>query len=427
MRTPRQLALSFVVVFLVCVMASPENRVQTPQQEVASLVASPQLHAIFDWFNSHGRDLADIQMEVSRIPAPPFAEARRADWLRNRFVQLGLDDVHIDAAGNVIGVRPGTHTDHYLVVSAHLDTVFPEDTPLDIRRQGTRLFGPGISDNGCGITAMLAVASAMQAAHVKTVSPILFVGNVGEEGEGDLRGMRYLFRESKYRDDIADTIVIDGGGSDTIITEALGSRRYVVTAYGPGGHSWSDFGTPNPIVLLARVIDTFSRTNVPNNPKTTFNIGTISGGTSVNSIPESASFKVDIRSTSTAEIERLEKALRAAITEVQSDFRNKEDKRPLLAVDMRPIGDRPAADLPPNARILQVFRAVDAQLGIQSRLQRASTDANIPLSLGREAVTIGGGGAGGGAHTLHEWYDVTNRDIGLKRISLTLLALAGTQ
>jgi acetylornithine deacetylase/succinyl-diaminopimelate desuccinylase-like protein len=427
MRNLRQFVASYVVVFLLCAMASPENRVQTAPQEVASLMASTQAHAIFDWFNSHGRDLADMQMEVSRIPAPPFQEARRADWLRARFVQLGLDDVHIDAAGNVIGVRPGTHSDHYMVVSAHLDTVFPEDTPLDIRRQGTRLFGPGISDNGCGITALLAVASAMQAAHVHTVSPILFVGNVGEEGEGDLRGMRYLFSESKYRDHISETIVIDGGGSDTIITEALGSRRYVVTAYGPGGHSWSDFGTPNPIVLLARVIDTFSHTNVPNNPKTTFNIGTVSGGTSVNSIPESASFKVDIRSTSTAEIERLEKALRAAITEAQNDFRSKDDKRPLLAVEMRPIGDRPAADLPANARILQVFRAVDAQLGIQSRLQRASTDANIPLSLGREAVTIGGGGAGGGAHTLHEWYDVTNRDIGLKRIALTLLALAGLQ
>src|SRR3954447_3565234 len=307
MRHQRQLALSSVVVFLLCTMASPENRVQTPQQEVASLVASAQVHAIFDWFNTHGRDLAETQMEVSRIPAPPFQEARRADWLRARFVQLGLNDVHIDAAGNVIGVRPGSHSDQYIVISAHLDTVFPEDTPLDVRRQGTRLFGPGISDNGCGITALLALASALQSVRVHTVAPILFVGNVGEEGEGDLRGMRYLFHESKYRDHIAETIVIDGGGSDTIITEALGSRRYAVTAYGPGGHSWSDFGTPNPIVLLARVIDTFSRTNVPNNPKTTFNIGTISGGTSVNSIPESASFKVDIRSTSTPEIERLEK------------------------------------------------------------------------------------------------------------------------
>ena len=405
-------------------MATPENRVQTPQQEVAQVMASPPAHAVFDWINRHGRDLADTQMEISRIPAPPFQEARRADWLRARFVQLGLDDVHIDAAGNLIGVRPGVHSDHYVAITAHLDTVFPEDTTLDVRRQGTRLYGPGISDNGCGITALLAVASAMQSSRVQTVAPILFVGNVGEEGEGDLRGMRYLFNESKYRDQIAETIVIDGGGSDTIITEALGSRRYVVSAHGPGGHSWSDFGTPNPIVLLARVIDTFSRTNVPNNPKTTFNIGTINGGTSVNSIPESASFKVDIRSTSTPEIERLEKALRAALGEAQEDLRGRDDKRPLLGVEMKLIGDRPAADLPSNARILQVFRAVDAQLGIQSRLQRASTDANIPLSLGREAVTIGGGGAGGGAHTLHEWYEITNRDVGLKRIAVTLLTLA---
>jgi tripeptide aminopeptidase len=408
-------------------MASPETRVQSPQQDVARTSALAHVHAVFDWINTHGRELAETQMEVSRIPAPPFQEARRADWLRARFVHLGLDDVHIDAAGNAIGVRPGRTDSPYVVVSAHLDTVFPNDTTLDVRRQGTKLFGPGISDNGCGITALLAIASAMQAAHIETDHPVLFVGNVGEEGEGDLRGMRYLFHDSKYRDAIAQTIVVDGGGSDTIITEALGSRRFAVTASGPGGHSWSDFGTPNPIVLLARVIDIFSRTNVPNNPKTTFNIGTISGGTSVNSIPESASFKVDIRSTSRPEMERLEKALRAAITEAQGDFRGREDRRPLLAVEMQPIGDRPAAELPPNARILQVFRAVDAQLNIQSRLQRASTDANIPLALGREAVTVGGGGAGGGAHTLHEWYDVTNRDLGLKRIALTLLTLAGAQ
>jgi di/tripeptidase len=242
--------------------------------------------------------------------------------------------------------------------------------------------------------------------------------------------MRYIFAEPCWRDAIEATIVLDGAGTDTIVTEALGSKRFLVTIFGPGGHSWSDFGTANPIVVLARAIDLFARTPVPASPKTTFNIGVITGGTSVNSIPESAAIKVDIRSAAGEQVERMERALRDAIERaVAQDARTSLGGRSGsgLAADIKLIGSRPAARLSADSRMLALIQAVDALLDNKARLQRASTDANIPLSQGRDAVAIGAGGAGGGAHTLHEWYDPTGRDLGLRRILLTVLAVAGAQ
>ena len=303
-----------------------------------------------------------------------------------------------------------------------------------MRQQGNRLYGPGVSDNGAGVTALLAVASALRAAKVAIATPIVFIGNVGEEGEGDLRGMRHIFSHARWKDAIRYSLVLDGAGSDTIVAEALGSRRFEVIVRGPGGHSWSDFGMPNPILVLARTIQAFSQTSLPSSPKTTFNVGVIRGGTSVNSIPESASMRVDIRSTSMAEMERLEGSLRWALDkaieeESQTSERRTASQRRFsgLSYEIVPIGNRPAGELDSNARILRVIRAVDTHLGNAAQIQRASTDANIPLSLGREAIAIGGGGVGGGAHTLQEWFDCSGRDLGLKRILLTLLALAGVE
>jgi di/tripeptidase len=226
--------------------------------------------------------------------------------------------------------------------------------------------------------------------------------------------------------------VLDGAGADTIVAEALGSRRFEVIVRGPGGHSWSDFGAPNPIVILAKAIEMFTATPVPTTPKTTFNIGVIRGGTSVNSIPESASMKVDIRSTSMTEMERLEQSMRLALNRALEDetmaaeMRSPAQRRPSgVSCEVVVIGNRPAGELSAGARILQVVRAVDAQLSNAAQVQRASTDANIPLSLGQEAIAIGGGGSGGGAHTLQEWFDSNGRELGLKRILLTMLALAG--
>ncbi|MGZ4835646.1 MAG: M20/M25/M40 family metallo-hydrolase [Terriglobales bacterium] len=402
-------------------------------RQVARIAALAPVEAATAWFLAHGELLLERQMEVTRIPAPPFGETARAEWLAARFRELGLEEVHIDGIGNVIGIRPGAAAQpepKYLAVTAHMDTVFPAGTGVIVRRENNRLYGPGISDNSAGITALLALAGALQHAEIRTEWPLAFIGNVGEEGEGDVRGMRYIFAEACWRDAIAATLVLDGAGTDTVVTEALGSKRFLVTLFGPGGHSWSDFGTANPIVVLARAIDQFARTPIPASPKTTFNIGVISGGTSVNSIPETASIKVDIRSVAGEQVERLERALRDAVEravsqEPRTTFGGRSHSG--LAADIKLIGSRPAARLGAGSPLLAVIQAVDTLLDNNARLQRASTDANIPLSQGRDAVAIGAGGAGGGAHTLHEWYDPTGRDLGLRRILLTVLAVAGVQ
>src|SRR6195256_3561704 len=289
------------------------------QREVERLAALAEVRSAFAWFRAHESRLAEYQMEVARIAAPPFGEAARSAWLADRFREIGLSEVEVDKVGNVFAVHPG-YGNRYVALSAHLDTVFPAATPLNIRQQGTRLFGPGVSDNGAGITALLAIAHALQTAHIPHALPFVLIGNVGEEGEGDLRGMRHVFATPRWNNAIVYSIIVDGAGSDTVVAEALGSRRFEVIVRGPGGHSWSDFGTPNPIIVLSRTIDAFSLTPVPGSPKTTFNVGVIRGGTSVNSIPESASMRVDLRSTSMAEIDRLEGALRLALERaVQSE------------------------------------------------------------------------------------------------------------
>ncbi len=401
------------------------------QQEIARLSALPEIRSAFAWLRAQEPQFAHWQLELARIPAPPFGEAARAAWLAEKFRDLGLDDVHNDDVGNVFGTHRG-HGKSYVALSAHIDTVFPAGTPLNLKQQGSRLYGPGVSDNGAGVTAMLAIAALLCAVRIRHDLHFVFIGNVGEEGEGDLRGMRHIFSAPRWKDSIAYSVVLDGAGSDTIVAEALGSRRFEVIVRGPGGHSWSDFGAPNPILVLARAIQAFTETPVPLSPKTTFNVGVIRGGTSVNSIPESASMRVDIRSTSMAEMERLEQALRLALDHAVEDEsqaaekRASSQRRPFgLSCEVVVIGNRPAGELDSNAPILQVIRAVDAQLGNAAQVQRASTDANIPLSLGREAIAIGGGGLGGGAHTLQEWFDCSGRELGLKRILLTLLALAG--
>jgi tripeptide aminopeptidase len=401
------------------------------QQEVARLASLPQMRSAFAWLRAQEPQFAQWQLEMARIPAPPFGESSRTEWLLTKFRQLGLDDVHVDEVGNVFGIHAG-YENKYVSLNAHIDTVFPAGTPLNVRQQGTRLYGPGVSDNGAGVTAMLAIAGVLRAARIGHALPLVFIGNVGEEGEGDLRGMRSIFAAPRWKDSIRYSLVLDGAGSDTIVAEALGSRRFEVIVRGPGGHSWSDFGAANPILVLARAIHSFLETPVPASPKTTFNIGVIRGGTSVNSIPESASMRVDIRSTSMTEMERLERALRDSLElALEQESEMAERRQPSqrrgfgLSCEVVVIGSRPAGELDSNARILQVIRSVDAQLGNAAQVQRASTDANIPLSLGREAIAIGGGGMGGGAHTLQEWFDSSGRELGLKRILLTLLVLAG--
>src|SRR6201993_1088636 len=338
------------------------------QQEVARLAAAPEVRSAFNWFRAQEAQFLQWQMEMARIPAPPFGESARGAWLAERFREVGLDDVRIDDVGNVFGMHPGFGR-RYVALSAHIDTVFPANTPLNIRQQGSRIYGPGASDNGAGVAALLGIAALLRSVRMRHARPFVFIGNVGEEGEGDLRGMRHIFSTPRWKDSIAYSLVLDGAGADTIVAEALGSRRFEVIVRGPGGHSWSDFGTPNPIVILAKAIDTFTATAVPTLPKTTFNIGVIRGGTSVNSIPESPSMKVDIGSTSMAEMEGLEQTLRMGLNRAVEDetmaaeMRSSAQKRPSgVSCEVVVIGNRPAGELQPGAKILQALRAGDAQL-----------------------------------------------------------------
>jgi tripeptide aminopeptidase len=396
------------------------------RKEIARLAELRAVHAAFAWFRIKERLISEFQMAVTAVPAPPFGEEQRAAWLANKFRALGFAEVLRDEVGNVIAIRPGSDSAApFLGISAHIDTVFPAEAKVEVLRKGDRLYGPGVSDNSAGIAALFALASAMNEAGLRTQAPLLFIGNVGEEGEGDLRGMRHIFTSAKWRDRIARLLVVDGAGTDSIVAEALGSRRFEVTVRGPGGHSWSDFGLPNPIVVLAQAIADFSRTPLPTNPKTTFNVGGIDGGTSINSIPESARMRVDVRSAAGAEINRLEDALRLAVENAVTHAQDRKTGRTALSFDIKIIGSRPAADLRLDAPILQALRAVDRHLKNEAIIHRASTDANVPLSMGIEAVAIGGGGTGGGAHTVHEWFDPAGRDLALKRILLTTLALAG--
>jgi acetylornithine deacetylase/succinyl-diaminopimelate desuccinylase-like protein len=390
------------------------------RKEVARLAGVKCVHEAFGWFESHEREMADQQLEVTAIPAPPFRERQRSEWMLSKFIECGLQQAHMDAVCNVIGVLPGAVQEPYVLVSAHVDTVFSE-TQLEVRRDGERLVGPGIADNSAGLVALLAIAAAMQATGIKTRLPLLFLANVGEEGEGNLRGMRHFFEDPQWRTQIHCMLALDGAGTDTIVTEALGSRRFEVSISGPGGHSWSDFGTANPIVLLARVIERLSRISLPENPRTTVNVGIIEGGTSVNAIPESALMRVDLRSTDPARIAAIEAELQAILNEVV----NGAEKPSGLQSRVRVIGDRPAAELTDGAFILEALRAVDSQLGIKSHVHCASTDANIPLSLGVQALAIGAGGTGARAHTLQEWFIARGRTVALKRILLTILTIAG--
>jgi tripeptide aminopeptidase len=398
----------------------------SPPREIARIAEMRGVHSAFIYLHNQEAEFRRWQRELTEIPAPPFGEAARSEWLRGRFTALGLEDVHVDELGNVLGLLGPESQGPLIGISAHLDTVFPSGTALKTREEGQRLFGPGISDNAAGVVAVLAMAAAIKRTQLKPATNIVFIGNVGEEGEGNLRGMRHLFSVTPWRDAIQSLLVIDGAGTDTFVNQALGSRRFEVTFRGPGGHSWSDFGVPNPIVLLSRALARFSEVRIPNSPRTTFNIGVVTGGTSVNSIPESAAARVDLRSASMEELQKLEDRLRECVAEAWNDaplaYRAGET-RVTLAIEN--IGDRPAADLPADARILQLVRAADKHLGIKAFPRLASTDANVPLSLGIEATTIGAGGDGGGAHTLREWFDCGNRDLGLKRILLVLLALTG--
>ncbi|MGD0941340.1 MAG: M20/M25/M40 family metallo-hydrolase [Terracidiphilus sp.] len=400
---------------------------------VTTLAAQRPVHAAFAWLHGNPKTIMDWQAQMVAIPAPPFGEQARSEWLAARFTEAGLSDVRTDAIGNVMGwlkatALPAESTGPVVVLSAHLDTVFPAGTPLNPQVNGDRLDAPGSCDNAAGVVGMLAIVHALTASGAQLASPLLFLGNVGEEGEGDLRGARHFYSQSALAGRIAAHIVLDGAGADSAVTQALGSRRFRVTVTGPGGHSFTDAGTPNPIAALASALAVLATTPLPQEPRTTLNLGTIQGGTSVNSIPESSQASVDFRSTSPEQLLLLEVALHRAVEDAVEHWNAQatlatRNARGLLTFKIDKIGDRPAAQLPADSPLIEALSAVDRHLGLRTDRRLGSTDANIPLSLGVPALSMGAGGEGGGAHTMAEWYSAKDRETGLKRVLLLALAM----
>jgi acetylornithine deacetylase/succinyl-diaminopimelate desuccinylase-like protein len=365
------------------------------------------------------------QVSICEIPAPPFGEARRGGELADRFKALGLVNVRVDSVGNVIGERPGGGRSPRVVVSAHLDTVFPESTDVRVRREGSRFSGPGIGDDCRGLAVLLAVARGLRDTTIATTGDIVFVGTVGEEGPGNLRGVRHLFeRQSAGRVDYF--ISVDGTGLG-LTSRAVGSHRYRVTIKGPGGHSYGDFGMPNPIHALGRAIAAIGDFTVPAAPRTTFSVGIITGGTSVNSIAMNGAMDVDLRSESQVALDSLDAALRRAVAgAVEAEHARWPRSAARLTAEWAEIGKRPAGAQPDSAPIVRTALASAQALGFAPRTSASSTDANIPMSLRIPAITMDGGGRGDGAHSLGEWYD--DGEDGWKGpqwVLLTVVALAG--
>ena len=408
---------------IVLVMATVSSRAAT--DSVEKIADDSTCAQALAWIDKNTAWVTEQQIALSEIPAPEFTEAKRAAYFQKILEPFGLK-VSIDKTGNVIAERPGADPNGIILLAAHLDTVFPAGTEVRVKKNGNRLVGPGIADNGAGLAALIGVARALSEGHVRTNKTIIFAGDVGEEGEGNLRGIRALVES--YGSRLAAVIAVDGASIEHITTQGIASQRVEVTITGAGGHSWSDFGAPNPITALARAIVKFSAVAVPEAPRSSFNFGVIEGGTSVNSIPASAAVKVDLRSEDEAQVKIMEAALRdAAQSGIKEEMSAAKPNSDSLNVNFRSLGSRPAGKLPDNSPLLDTLRSVDRFLGNRSRLERSSTDANIPLSLGIPAVSIGGGGKGGSSHTLAEWYDATAREAGLKRLFLTTVALAGAQ
>jgi acetylornithine deacetylase/succinyl-diaminopimelate desuccinylase-like protein len=396
----------------------------TPAKTIEEMMALASVQAAFSFFNSQSEAITEEQIRICSIPAPPFEEKRRADYLCKRFSELGLEDVRIDEEGNCLALRRGSALSPLLVVSAHLDTVFPPGTDFTVRRMANKLLAPGISDDGCGLVALLAIAEALDAARIVTEGSILFAGTVGEEGAGNLRGVRYLFGKGEWARLIDAFISFDGGGTDRITNGALGSRRYRVRLRGSGGHSWADFGVTNPIHALGRAISRLASYPAPKQPRTTFNVGRIEGGSSVNAIPGEAVMEVDLRSASEPELLRLDAFFRRAVREAADDENSTRRKDGLpLELNLQLIGERPSGETPADSAIVVLAQAATRALGFTPRLDQASTDSNVPISLGLAAITLGGGGTSGNSHTIDEWYDPRNREAGLKRALLVILGM----
>lgn len=389
---------------------------------VAALSRQPAVQAALEAAKRNEAQTIEEQVRLTEIEAPPFAETKRGEVVRRRFEELGLRQVRVDAVGNVIGVRPGRAARPNLVFSAHLDTVFPAGTNVTVRRNGTRLTAPGIGDDGRGLAVLLASIRALQEAKVETPGTITFVATVGEEGLGDLRGVKHLFGES-LKGQIDRFVSIDGTGLD-MTNVGVGSHRYKVMFKGPGGHSFGSFGSANPIHALGRAIARIADFEVPTEPKTTFNVGRIQGGTSVNSIAYEAWMEVDLRSSDAKSLAAVDRQFQQAVKDAVTAENKRWSERGRISGSAEMVGIRPAGQTPETAPIVESALAVSKALGLYSGLREGSTDSNVPMNLGIPAITISGGGRGQGAHSLDETFDTTDSWKGTQRAVLPAIALA---
>lgn len=365
-------------------------------------------------------------IEITEIPAPPFAEQQRAVRFAEMLREAGLNDVVLDEVGNVIGRRPGTVGERIIAYSAHLDTVFPMETDVTVRQQGNRLYAPGIGDNSRGLVSVLTLVRALEFADIQTEADILFIGNVGEEGLGDLRGMKHLFREGAEAIDAL--IAVDGGSTNRIVNGGVGSHRYRVTFTGPGGHSWGAFGMANPQHALGRAIALFDQNALPvtrEGPKTTYNVGRMGGGTSVNSIPFEAWMEVDMRSGNQEKLDEIDAVFQQSVRLALEMENIERQSGPPLEVSIERVGTRPAAEGDDSMPLVRRAIAATRHFDIEPNLQISSTDANLPLSLGVPAITMSRGGLGGNSHSPDEWWENVDGHISIQIGLLTLLAEAG--
>jgi acetylornithine deacetylase/succinyl-diaminopimelate desuccinylase-like protein len=395
-------------------------------ETIAELSRDARIKRAFDFIDSSQARFTNELIRICEIPAPPFKERERGSYFSARFTELGLADVHTDSEGNVIGFYRGEDEEPLLVMSAHMDTVFPEGTDVKVRRVGSRFCAPGIADDGAGLAALIGLIQTLNAAEIKLRGSIAFVATVGEEGEGDLRGVRHLFSEGRLAGRVSAFVSFDGTTIEFITHQALGSRRYRVTLRGPGGHSWGDFGVVNPVHAMGRAIARMADYRAPQEPRTTYNIGRVEGGESVNVIPQSASMDVDLRSVSEFELSRLEEFLLAAVNQsVVDENAARAASGSGLQAELAMIGNRPSGETPRDSLLVRTAIEASRALGVAPILNRASTDSNIPISLGIPAITIGAGGVSSDSHRLSEWYDPAGREIGYKRALLLALGMVG--
>lgn len=369
------------------------------------------------------RTLAD-QARLTSIPAPPFGEAERGAAVAELLGSEVPGSPAADEVGNVLALRPGQGDVAPVVVSAHLDTVFPEGTDVSVSREGPVLRGPGISDDGRGLAVLVSLARLLRAGGIETIRPLLFAATVGEEGLGDLRGVRHLFGPGGRARDAAAFLSVDGAGLQRVVTRGLGSRRFRITVRGPGGHSWLDWGTPNPIHALGHAVTRLAALVEPGDSGASLTVSRWGGGTSINAIPQDAWLEVDVRSEREDRLERLEAALREQVLgAVQAEARDANG----LAAEIAPVGRRPAGGTAPQEPLVQAALAATRSVGVEPETATSSTDANVPMSLGIPAVTVGGGGDAGGVHTTAEWYRNTNGPQGVLRALYTVLLVAGVR